>query len=513
MANSASNIFSSPISVPACDSWGYIRAEGSGSVSLIDGSGISSVARKSAGLYGVSFSSPASFGGGAYVVLMTPETEGYQTVITATDGWLTSVANGGATATGRTHGVEIGTWDISSPQQTSPGGYTASLKDIPGLRVNFAAFALKTNTDTYSEQVVNYLKSSEDFLGSDWGKTPAQGSQTTNIVQLSEQYRVQERTPNELSKIFVMTGDAAGSGTNYISQAADVGNRTMTFSAFAKAGTGVTLWLYIGGNGNNFSGRYNLENRTATTAGSVTSPGFATAAISDVGDGWKRCSLTFNTPLSPTMLILPGHANGMNGNTVIVSGAQLEEGSVATEYIKTTDTQVLGDQDIRKRLVPGASGFGVTGATYNSHLPNLLSKRSAVAYGTIVACPAASNATNPIVSLEGSYNIKTVTAQSNAEYIVEFLNPLKDSNYCVIVCGEQEPINSNPDWSEVGEYPLFHVLRGTNSSRKSANQFSIVKLHQNSADNSWGRRSERYQRGFRDRIHFMVFGGGTYGQP
>jgi hypothetical protein len=213
------------------------------------------------------------------------------------------------------------------------------------------------------------------------------------------------------------------------------------------------------------------------------------------------------------MLILPGHANGMNGNTVIVSGAQLEEGSVATEYIKTTDTQVLGDQDIRKRLVPGASGFGVTGATYNSHLPNLLSKRSAVAYGTIVACPAASNATNPIVSLEGSYNIKTVTAQSNAEYTVEFLNPLKDSNYCVIVCGEQEPINSNPDWSEVGEYPLFHVLRGTNSSRKSANQFSIVKLHQNSADNSWGRRSERYQRGFRDRIHFMVFGGGTYGQP
>ena len=514
MPNSTSNISSAPVSVPVCDAWGYIRAEGSGAASLIDSAGLSSIARKSAGVYGVSFSNPSAFGGGAYVILTTPETEGYDTVIAATDSWMSSVANGGATAAGYTHGVEIATWKISSPSASSPGGYTASLGDVSGMRVNFAAFALKTNTELYSEIVQNYFVGSEELTNTNnWSQTAAQGSATTNIVEVTDSYRFQERTPSELQKIYKITGDAAGSGTNFILQGKSVENKTVTFSAFAKADTGVTLWLYIGSNGNNFSGRYNLDNTTASVSGSVTSPGFASANITDIGEGWKRCSLTFNTPLSPSMLVLPGHGNGMNGKSVYVSGLQLEEGRTPTEYIRTTDTAVTGNQDIRKRLVPGASGFGVTGATYNSHLPNLLSKRSAVAYGTIVCCPAASNATDPIVSLENSYNVKTVAGQSNAEYTVEFLNPLKDANYCVIVCGEQEPINSNPDWTEVGEYPLFHVIRGTNSNRKSASQFSIVKLHQNTTDNSWGRRAERYQRGFRDRVHFMVFGGGTYGQP
>ena len=34
-------------------------------------------------------------------------------------------------------------------------------------------------------------------------------------------------------------------------------------------------------------------------------------------------------------------------------------------------------------IVPGACGFGVTGATYNSHIPSLLSKRTATAYGLL----------------------------------------------------------------------------------------------------------------------------------
>lgn len=514
MPNSTSNISSAPVSVPVCDAWGYIQAEGSGAASLIDSAGLLSVARKSAGIYGVSFSNASAFGGGAYVILTTPETEDYDTVIAATDSWMSTIANGGATAPGRTHGVEIGTWKISSPSASSPGGYTASLGDVSGMRVNFAAFALKTNTELYSEIVQNYFTGSEDLTNTNyWTQVPAQDSQKANIDSVTDSYRFQERTPSELQKIYKITGDAAGSATNFISQARSVENKTVTFSAFAKADTGVTLWLYIGGN-NAFYGRYNLENTTASVQGSVTSPGFASANITDVGGGWKRCSLTFNTPLSPAvMLVMPGHANGMNGKSVYVSGLQLEEGRTPTEYIRTTNTAVTGNQDIRKRLVPGASGFGVTGATYNSHLPNLLSKRSAVAYGTIVCCPAASNFTNPIVSLENSYNVKTVTGQSNSEYTVQFLNPLKNANYCVIVCGEQEPIYADPDWTEIGEYPLFHVIRGTGSNRKTASEFSIVKLHQISTDNSWGRRSERYQRGLRDRVHFMVFGGGTYGQP
>lgn len=510
MPNSTSNISSAPVSVPVCDAWGYMNAAGIGAASLIDSAGLLSVARKSAGIYGVSFSNASAFGGGAYVILTTPETEGYETVITATDSWM-NYSVSGPTAAGRTHGVEISTWKIPS-SSPSPGGYTASLEDVSALRVNFAAFALKTNTELYSEIVKNYFTGSEDLTNLNyWSQAHAQNSNTANITQVGERIR----TPSELNQIYRITGDAAGSGTNFIIQTPtgiSLENKTMTFSAFAKADTGVTFWLYIGSNGNGFYGIYNLQNTTASVAGSATGAVFS-ANITDIGEGWKRCSLTFNTPLGPGMIVMPGHNNGMNEKSVYVSGLQLEEGKTPTEYIRTTNTAVTGNQDIRKRLVPGASGFGVTGATYNSHLPNLLSKRSAIAYGTIVCCPAASNATDPIVSLENSYNVKTVTAQANSEYTVQFLNPLNHANYCVIVCGEQEPFYSTSDWTEVGEYPLFHVIRGTSSSRKSASQFSIVKLHQHTLDGSWARRSERYQRGFRDRVHFMVFGGGTYGQP
>jgi hypothetical protein len=187
----------------------------------------------------------------------------------------------------------------------------------------------------------------------------------------------------------------------------------------------------------------------------------------------------------------------------------MEEGSVATPYIKTGSVvPVLGNQDVKKSLVPNSAGFGVTGATYNSVIPALVSKRIATAYGTIVVPPATSNVTPPIAYVEDSFNVKGVSASSNSVFDITFTTPLTGSTYCVILSSENEPLSAaTPDYAQISEYSMLLVGR----EFKNRNGFRAIVLKQNSTDNSWIRQSTPYQAGFRQKIHFMVFGGGTYG--
>jgi len=65
------------------------------------------------------------------------------------------------------------------------------------------------------------------------------------------------------------------------------------------------------------------------------------------------------------------------------------------------------------------------------------------------------------------------------------------------------------DYGNLTDYSMLLVGRGY----KTVNGFRVISLKQNSTDNSWNRSSVTYQSGVKERIHFMVFGGGTYGQP
>jgi len=104
-----------------------------------------------------------------------------------------------------------------------------------------------------------------------------------------------------------------------------------TYSVYAKAGTLDFVML----NNSLVSQWFDLSNGTIGTNSS--SANTIDANIESVGDGWYRCSLTFNSSIS-IVRIYPSQADndvsGTSGN-IYIQDAQLESSMVATDYIET----------------------------------------------------------------------------------------------------------------------------------------------------------------------------------
>jgi hypothetical protein len=519
MASSASNSTSNTTPVPTCDAWANILV-GNGTSpngTITDSVGVSSARWISTGLHGITFSNPERFGGGGYVTLYTPEVTSFNTpcfLISQRD----MAGAGGATAAGKTAGVQFTT--LGFPGPVGAGGYTATQQDFSSgsLYMNFASFALATERDLRSPAVLNVLKNSELFT-SQWSLSGslsvALSTDGTKAPNGSTPTIMNERVSSPAAqKVLFQT-------TTY---PVSVINKPFTGSVYVKAGTRYRGRVLVYGGSEFFGVTFNLQTK-------VLSPSFnlailSSSSITDVGNGWYRIVVsgyfTSSTANATGLYINIGDDTGTDVYTgeskfFYVWGTQLEEGSVATPYIKTESTGfVVGDQDARKSLVPGARAFGVTGATYSSASANLLSKRTATAYGTIVIPPNKGNSAPVIAYIENEFNVKGVSAGGNSEFDVSFVKPMTNANYCVILCGEYEPVSSatiSDDNTSILEYSLLMVNRGISSNLKTTSGFRAVSLKQNSVDNSWNRSSSIYQSGLTERIHFMVFGGATYGQP
>lgn len=168
-------------------------------------------------------------------------------------------------------------------------------------------------------------------------------------------------------------------------------------------------------------------------------------------------------------------------------------------------------------LVPGASAYGISGATYYSTPTTALSQRSATAYGTVVLPPSRSNSSPFSTYIEGEFNVDRVEAVNGGpEYDVYFRKPLGTTLYSVILCAESETFDL-PTWTgipNINEYSYPIVVRGNSDEHKTVSKFRIRHIKQNSSNNSWTSGNfGSMQSGLTERIHFMVFGGGTYGQP
>ena len=113
------------------------------------------------------------------------------------------------------------------------------------------------------------------------------------------------------------------------------------FSVYAKAATDsfIQLRTFMTPSGD-ASIWVNLSSGTITnTSGSF----IVDSNITSVGNGWYRCSLTFNGSLS-YLRMYPASAFGVystSGNGVYIQDAQLEQGLVATEYIELGATTGL----------------------------------------------------------------------------------------------------------------------------------------------------------------------------
>jgi len=107
-----------------------------------------------------------------------------------------------------------------------------------------------------------------------------------------------------------------------------------TYSIYAKAGT--TDWLYIIGSAGIYPEAY-FDLSNGVVGNSSSNPNFIGANIQDVGNGWYRCSITFNSSIS-RVWIYPADSDGVTSGTsgsIYIQDAQLEIGLTSTEYIES----------------------------------------------------------------------------------------------------------------------------------------------------------------------------------
>lgn len=126
-----------------------------------------------------------------------------------------------------------------------------------------------------------------------------------------------------------------------------------TFSVYAKAGSYNWMLLHIEDAAGDCLANFDLS---TGTLGTLTNG--ITSKIEDVGNGWYRCSATFNRSLSDVR-IYPNeteHYTGTNGS-IYIQDAQLEQGLVATDYIETTTAP------LRAGLLEDEPRFDYSGST------------------------------------------------------------------------------------------------------------------------------------------------------
>ena len=107
-----------------------------------------------------------------------------------------------------------------------------------------------------------------------------------------------------------------------------------TASVYAKTGTTDWMFLYLVGSPDK-SAWFNLGNGTLGNTTGIDS------SIKSVGNGWYRCSISYDVTISSIRIYVSDGNNNVSssmGANIYIQDAQLEVGLVATDYIETTTT-------------------------------------------------------------------------------------------------------------------------------------------------------------------------------
>jgi hypothetical protein len=187
------------------------------------------------------------------------------------------------------------------------------------------------------EARTNLLLRSEEFDSASWIKIRA--TVTANATT----------SPDGTADAEKLVEDTTASDTHFVLQTATISSSTTyTYSVFLKASERTRASLQDGG-GSNAIGYFDLSN------GTVVSTSGATATITNFGNGWYRCTITFTTGVAQitancrVFLVNTGTNISYTGDGtsgIFVWGAQLELGAFATSYIPTTTTSLTRNADV-----------------------------------------------------------------------------------------------------------------------------------------------------------------------
>jgi hypothetical protein len=207
-----------------------------------------------------------------------------------------------------------------------------------GPRFDYDPVTLAPKGLLIEEQRTNLLTYSEQFDNAVWVKSNA--TVTANMAV----------APNGTTTADKLVENTAADNHGVISSSVTVSLAPHTFSVFAKQGERSWLAVALRNGFEGLGANYTFFNLANGTIGNIRS-GY-TASISDVGNGFYRCSITgTTTATSISIFTLASTGDGTTSYTgdgtsgIFIWGAQLEAGAFATSYIPTAASQVTRAAD------------------------------------------------------------------------------------------------------------------------------------------------------------------------
>jgi hypothetical protein len=187
----------------------------------------------------------------------------------------------------------------------------------------------------------------------------------------------------------------------------------LTFSIYAKANALNWIYLRIDGSGGNHDVYFDLVNGAVGINNLLID-----SDIQSVGNGYYRCSVSFNDTIS-VVRVYPADGDGNRSGTsgsIYIQDAQLEQGLVATDYIETTTTSVsAGILEDMPRL-DYSGGASCPSLLLEPSRTNLIPQSEYFGGYTLVNVTAdANNATSP-EGVQNAYKIVEDSANTNKHF-------------------------------------------------------------------------------------------------